>query len=190
MNLLPFPDALTAFLHDAKGPLILHISDTVTASYPYVKRLIDLVKPTLILHTGDMADELKAGRIAQHVHPYEQKVVQLLKILKESGAEVWIVPGNNDLPYSLRDHCPFPILAPGTYREYHGISMRLSHHPIVQEKKARFAIYGHNFSCDPHHPAENPKNGVIYLNGVFEWTVIDASNGKYFQITQKERKPL
>jgi len=189
MTDFPYRAIWSSFQKDAKGPLILHISDTDTASYPLVAQLIGEIRPALILHTGDMADEYKAGRLPGHIADYQKYALELLNMLKESGAEVWIVPGNNDLPDFLRAHCEFPILAPGTIKEYGGLSMRLSHYPIEHEKEARFAIYGHNFSRDPNHPADNPKDGVIYLNGVFEWTVIDCATGKYLQLPLKERKP-
>lgn len=185
----PFHAAWNAFQKEAKGPLILHISDTATKDYPLAAQLIKEIRPALLLHTGDMADEFKAGRLPEHIPAYQEHVCRLLDLLKISGAEVWIVPGNNDLPDFLRAHCDFPILPEKTFREYAGLSMRLSHYPIENEKEAAFAIYGHNFSSDPNHPADNPKEGVIYLNGVFEWTVIDCATGKYLQFPLKERKP-
>ena len=181
--------SLLSFIQQAEGPLILHISDTETGSYPFVEKLIAAVKPALILHTGDMADEWKAGRLPEHVAGYKKHVVTLLDILKRSDAEVWLVPGNNELPNYLRVHCDFPILPQNALKIYRGISMRLSHWPIENEQEAAFAIYGHNFSSDPNHPLDNPKKGVIYLNGVYEWTAIDCATGQYCQISMKERKP-
>ncbi|MBE5781967.1 MAG: metallophosphoesterase [Clostridiales bacterium] len=185
----PQYQALLSFIRQAKGPLLLHISDTHTDSYSFARDLISAVQPALILHTGDMADEWKAGRLPEHVEDYKMRVLKILDILKDAGVETWIVPGNNDLPDYLSLHCDFPILEPGTFKTWHGISMRLSHQAISDEKEAVFAIYGHVFSADPNHPSENPKNGVVYLNGVFEWTVIDSADGSYFQISLKERKP-
>ena len=185
----PQYQGLLSFIQHAKGPLLLHISDTHTESYPLAEELIQAVHPALILHTGDMADEWKAGRLPEHVADYKRHVLKLLDILKAAHAETWIVPGNNDLPDYLRQHCDFPILAPGTLKNWQVISMRLSHHPITDEKEACFAIYGHIFSADPNHPSENPKNGVVYFNGVFEWAVIDSADGSYFQISLKERRP-
>ena len=37
--------SLLSFIQQAEGPLILHISDTETASYPFVEKLIAAVKP-------------------------------------------------------------------------------------------------------------------------------------------------
>ena len=88
----PQYQALLSFLQRAKGPLLLHISDTHTESYPLAEELIQAVHPALILHTGDMADEWKAGRLTEHVADYKRHVLKLLNILKAAHAETWIVP--------------------------------------------------------------------------------------------------
>lgn len=179
---------LTEFLEKAEGPLLAHISDTKTTAYPFVRELLTLVRPTLTIHTGDMADEFKAGRIPEHVAPYLEHTRGLLDTLRELGGEVWIVPGNNDVTDMLNAEPGVEVLEPGCIRTWNGWKMQLAHHPIDSAPGMDFAIYGHVYSYDPHRPWQNPKEGVHYLNGVFEWTIIDAATGKYVQIGITERK--
>lgn len=176
------------FVETAEGPILMHISDTKTDSYPFVRELLAFVKPALTIHTGDMADEFKAGRIPEHVEPYLQHTRGLMDTLKELGGEVWIVPGNNDVLDMLHAEEGVEVLEPGIVRTWNGWKMQLAHHPIEKAPGMDFAIYGHVYSYDMHRPWENPKEGVVYLNGVFEWTAIDAATGKYVQIQITERK--
>ena len=46
-------------LNDIKGPVLLHISDTPSEIYPYIFKIIDILKPQYIFHTGDLADNVK-----------------------------------------------------------------------------------------------------------------------------------
>lgn len=179
---------LVEFLAQAKGPILAHISDTQTSAYPFVRELLAFVKPALTIHTGDMADELKAGRIPEHVAPYLEKTPELMKTLKELGGEVWIVPGNNDVMEYLNAEEGIDVLEPGAIRVWNGLKMQLSHHPIEKAQDVDFAIYGHVYSYDMHRPWQNPKEGVNYINGVFEWSFIDGATGQYVQIQITERK--
>ena len=43
------------------GEKVLHIGDIDSSDYGYAKMLIDGIKPDVIIHTGDLADEIKAG---------------------------------------------------------------------------------------------------------------------------------
>ena len=58
------------FLESIKGPFILHISDTPTSYYANIERLLKQIRPTLLIHTGDLADEYKVGRIPEHLPGY------------------------------------------------------------------------------------------------------------------------
>ncbi len=44
---------------------VLHIGDTPFCAYPAYKELIERLKPGVIIHTGDLSDEAKAGRYEQ-----------------------------------------------------------------------------------------------------------------------------
>jgi hypothetical protein len=46
-------------LNDVKGPVLLHISDTPSEIYPFIFKIIDVLKPKYIIHTGDLADNVK-----------------------------------------------------------------------------------------------------------------------------------
>ena len=92
---------LPEWLAECRGPKILHIGDTESLLYPYYIKLIEEVKPDIILHTGDMADEVKVGRIPGTECEYLTKIMVLLDAMQRSGARMIIVPGNNDLPREI-----------------------------------------------------------------------------------------
>lgn len=176
-----------AFLADSRGPRILHISDTDTSLYPMAEELIRLVRPDLLIHTGDMADEFKVGRIPEHIPGYLPHVRHLLDVMKENAGEVWVVPGNNDHMPLLSAEPGIRLLTPGSRAEWQGVKFYLSHVTMGKIEDAQFALYGHGPTGDIHRPWNNPDDGVTYLNGVYFWHIIDAPTGRYVALPVRER---
>jgi hypothetical protein len=63
-------------LNDVKGPVLLHISDTPSEIYPFIFKIIDVLKPKYIIHTGDLA-ELKSPE-------------EVIRVAKESGGKIFL----------------------------------------------------------------------------------------------------
>ena len=78
-------------------PLLLHVSDTPSQIYPYVRRLIKKLEPDYFVHTGDIADELKLEESRSHLNEYRQKVIKFVQAVEalEAG-EIYYVMGNHD----------------------------------------------------------------------------------------------
>ena len=77
---------------------LLHISDTPRSRFAYTDELIQRVRPDILIHTGDMCDDVKVGRMPVR-EEYLEALDRILEILSRSGAkETYICPGNNDLP--------------------------------------------------------------------------------------------
>ena len=135
------PDLLAA----CKGTKILHIGDTFSWHYPYYRALIEAVKPDIILHTGDLADEVKVGRIPGTEEEYRFKIRALLDILTESGAkEICIVPGNNDRADMIAALAPsVKILSPNSELILDGHVCRVGHELQNMTFDREYAFYGH-----------------------------------------------
>jgi hypothetical protein len=52
LSLINYPHISIDFLKDLKGPLLLHISDTPSGIYNDIFKIIDIIKPQYIVHTG------------------------------------------------------------------------------------------------------------------------------------------
>lgn len=84
-------------LRELKEPAILHITDTPTEFYSAIPGLIKHIAPRWIIHTGDMADNVKLGLNASHLKRYEACVEPLIRMLEGSAAEsIYLCVGNHD----------------------------------------------------------------------------------------------
>lgn len=138
---IPIPD-----LTDCREK-ILHIGDTRSDRYPYYRRLFELVKPDVILHTGDMADEVKVGRIPGTEYEYISKIRVLLEMMKATGARLLIVPGNNDLPEEIRKIAPeAEILNDNEEVLLSGVPCRVGHWVGRMTFDKKYALYGHGLT--------------------------------------------
>ncbi|MBQ8685066.1 MAG: histidine phosphatase family protein [Clostridia bacterium] len=163
-------ERIHAFLDANKGKKVLHIGDTESASYHYFKRLIDEIRPDVIVHTGDLADELKAGRV-ESTRPYWRATVpQILNVMENSGARVIIVPGNNDLEEELSVLAPkAEIVQRNTVLDLYGTKVSLCHElnrmdPTVQ---AQAYLYGHGLTGETRTIDDNERDGKLYYNAVW-----------------------
>ena len=140
----PYGIEIPAQLGQEKGLKILHIGDTHSAYYPFCRQIIRLVKPDVIIHTGDSADEIKVGRIDGTKESYLSKVRVLMDILKESGSTVYWNTGNNDLPEDVAKMAPFlHIVEPDTVVQIGGQNICLTHAREQITKEADMYLYGH-----------------------------------------------
>lgn len=175
--------AAKAFMESVRRPVIVHLSDTFTGSYDMALRLLEIVRPELTIHTGDMADEFKAGRIEAHVPDYRAHVPAFLAQIERLSGRVWLTPGNNDVPDVLANHGENTTVWPnGARAEAFGVRMELDHYPIPVTTGVDFAIYGHGPTDDLRYPLPDAAENVVYLNGNFFFTLIEAKTRRFVRI--------
>lgn len=157
------PEDLGSWPH----PRILHISDTLSRDYPFYRELVRRVKPDILLHTGDMADEVKVGRIPGTKYEYLSKLRVIADILNGSGAErVIIVPGNNDLPDDIRAMCPdAEVYGWDTVVPMDGVPCRLGHAVIRMTFDKKYAFYGHGLTSETWTFEKNIPGQPCRFNG-------------------------
>ncbi|AHF79545.1 Metallo-dependent phosphatase [Thermococcus paralvinellae] len=149
-------------LLENKEHKIMHISDTPDNIYPFILNLIKRVKPDYIIHTGDLVDNIKLERKPELRNKYENSLKELLLILENSGARVYIVPGNEDDIEILRQNVRISkIVPPGSVVEIEGVKLALGHDykDVVKINGVDFKLYGHNFRLIP-----GGINGVLGVN--------------------------
>lgn len=178
-------DQTKHFLQQMKGPPLLHISDTRADGYDRLAQLLRQIRPALLIHTGDMADEYKLRRIPELKPAYRAAVGGLLALLKENAREVWVVCGNNDDgPWLAQDKAITLLPMDGSAQMFYGLRLFLQHRPVgwLAQGDYDFALYGHGFTGDVHDPAQNRFGELCYINGLRHATLIDPFTKQFRHI--------
>jgi len=150
---------------EMKGPRVLHIGDTDSYRYPYYRRLIEITRPDVIVHTGDLADEVKIGRKPEVYDEYVYKLGFLAKMLIESGARLILVPGNNDLPKVVAELIPeATVYSENTVIDLFGVETRISHRVMNTTFDREITLYGHGYTGDDFRPDMNRTGQPMRFN--------------------------
>lgn len=171
-----YPYISEELLNNLKGPILLHISDTPDDIYNYIFRLINILKPQFVIHTGDLVDNIKLGNNKNLLNSYQKSVEKLIEGLEENEySKIYYALGNHD-DYDTVSHLtkrgvilqddPFTI---------NDFSFIVSHYH--KEYPVEFNLYGHSFE-----PAHYKQNETIGLNGVLNINIVDLSTKEVFHL--------
>lgn len=154
-----------------KSNLLLHISDTPSQFYPELKRIINLIGPRYIIHTGDLADNIKTEFSPSLLAKYQYEVAKVLKILNSSNAEnTYISIGNHD-HYSFLDKNKGKIEIYTNIGELNINNTRFvfSHYwDYLKKENADIYLFGH----DIEQNTSITESG-IYLNGITSINIVN-----------------
>ena len=172
-------------LKNSKGTKILHIGDTHSLTYYWYGVLIRELKPDVIIHTGDTADEVKVGRIDGMREEYADRVKALVDILTESGAEIYWTSGNNDVAEIISKLAPsVKIVENDSVINLCGRDFCLCHNRDHITKKADFYLYGHSLRYEIWSDEKNTeKEPVWYMNAMRSLSVIILPERKIFSFS-------
>ena len=163
-----------------KGRVILHISDTPFTFYASLARLIRLLDPLWIIHTGDLADNVKLEIAPWELPRYIHSVRQLAAILvPEKKRRVVVVTGNHDHPATVRSLFSGSMLFEGKGRvKACGLDLNLSHDMAgFLTPFGRYNLYGH----DPN-VSDPPGEKGVFLSGISAVNVIAAETGNVYSL--------
>ncbi len=167
-----------------KGRVILHISDTPFTFYGSIARLIRLLDPLWIIHTGDLADNVKLEIAPWELPRYVRSVTQLSRILRsEKRRRLAVVMGNHDHPATVRSLFPDSLLFEGKGRmKACGFDLNLSHDmPGFLTPFGRYNLFGH----DPN-VSDPPEEKVFFLNGIAAVNIIAVDTGRVYSLPYPE----
>ena len=157
-----FRKKVLELLSSCRETKVMHISDTPESVYRFIEELIQKTGPDYVIHTGDLADNVKLERRPELRPLYQGALRKLARVLKGSGARLYIVPGNEDDVELVKEFFDDAVVEPGTVVEIEGVRFALGHSwQDVVDKDADFKLYGHNFKL-----IENGLNGVLGVNFV------------------------
>ena len=164
-------------LKDIKGPVLLHISDTPSEIYPYLFEIIDVLKPSYIIHTGDLADNIKLEINRDRIKGYCSLVKELVDGLEKGDAKVYYFLGNHDDYEAVSTLSKKGTILEEGLLTIDELKFRAGHYHREYSYNADFNLFGHSF--DPCH---YEKDGTIGLNGVLSINIIDLSNKRVFHV--------
>ena len=162
-----------------KSPLLIHISDTPGFTYPFIYRLIEKLEPEILIHTGDMIDDLKLEIRPALVKEYSPKLEKIIRRLEKLPVKkIFIIPGNHDnikIVKEISRRCE--ILPEKSRIEADGLSFFLSHEYYNIKTDTDFYLFGHSL------PAAGEINErTVKLNGIPFINIISLSTKKTYTL--------
>lgn len=178
LSIFNYPYIPKEILKDLEGPILLHISDTPSDIYKYIFRIVDIIKPQFIIHTGDLADNIKLEIYRDKLDYYNEKVAELIKGLeKYDGTEIYYVLGNHDEYETVKNLSKRGNILNEGIITIENCNFFVGHYYKEYSCKVDFSLYGHSFS-----PAHHIDKNTIGLNGVLNINIIDLSTRKIYQL--------
>lgn len=153
--------------------VIMHITDTPDGVYSFLKRLVELVEPEVIIHTGDLVDNIKLELSRKDIDLYEKRVCQLMSILRKKSVRRIYCIGNHDDEQLMKKY-----MTSGD-ELYHSICLNLWErnywvsHKYEALTDGDFYLFGHNIDVKSYF-----KNGCKVLNGLTGVYLIDGRTGQ------------
>lgn len=147
--------------------LILHISDTPAPIYWGITKLVKKLKPNIIIHTGDLVDDIKLelypGQIDRYIRGANALIKDISPYVRDS---IYIVPGNHDNIDSLKLNEKVRIISETNYIELNGMKFGAAHKFEDLPDGCDFYLYGHD---------KTTVDSGCYLNGIININIIDMN---------------
>jgi len=161
------------FLYEKK---ILHITDTPDVLFPYLSRLIRIVKPDVIIHTGDLVDNIKLEMSRSKIDIYEKNVKKLMTIMRQTSPEqIFITMGNHD----DRDIISKYLEPSETLMDIETIKLYNKNY-MIGHIYSQFENTGADYKLFGHCPDQKSEfiGQTKLLNGLFAIHIIDGISGE------------
>lgn len=160
-------------LTDSNRLSLLHISDTPSSLYPEIKRVIKVLKPDYIVHSGDIADDIKLHMHPSYLNRYKHEAKKMLRILNSSSAKgLYLSLGNHDDLEFVKKHAGrIDVIEDKKLLEIDNKSFAICHYSDhLTDVDADIYLYGHDLSIESQSIGEK-----VYLNGISAIHLIDVA---------------
>lgn len=153
---------------------IVHLSDTPSQVYKSIIRFVSKVQPDILVHTGDIADDIKLEIMPSLIESYRYSANYLLgQLTQHVKQKIIIVPGNHDNIEVLDIRKNMFVYREGTIIDLHGISVGLAHKLDMLPSGCYYYLYGHDRSAG---------YDGRYLNGIEYINLIDPANREVLKL--------
>lgn len=164
-------------VNDIKGKRLLHLSDTPFTIFGELSRIINILKPDYIVHTGDLVDNIKLELSPGSLPRYKKEVKKLLDIMEQSNAEkIYIALGNHDDAETLKNLSKKSHIIKGLeIVNIEGMEFAVAHDPAdILKNPANYNLFGHNLT-----QKSGFKEGRLYLNGITSINLVELDSMGY-----------
>ena len=167
---------IPAEVFESAADCLVHVSDTPALTYSSLFRLLEKIKPNVLIHTGDLVDQLKLGNHSYLHSLYQEKVECFIRQLERMPVDtIYLVPGNHDDPDILTYTCQRShVLSGSSLVNFGPFKLGVAHQPQDLPPGADFGLYGHS-------PDKPPANSGRPLSGLQSINVLLA-NGNIYSI--------
>jgi 3',5'-cyclic AMP phosphodiesterase CpdA len=155
---------------DGRGK-VLHMSDTPTVIYGYLTRVLRRLNPSVVVHTGDLSDDIKLELYPSEEERYHNAVKRLVNILAAPHRIVYLVMGNHDRADLLpRLPSQFVLVDSAADFTMGGAAFSISHYAgLTRDHPGRFNLFGH----EPYTRSCVSGDDRYFLNGMETMRLID-----------------
>lgn len=153
---------------------LVHITDTPNSTFGFIKALLRVVEPDVIVHTGDLVDNYKLERSARNLIFYVRDIKKINDIFsKVEPKEILITLGNHDDEGSVRTCIPgAEVEKKFICWSYGEKTFAMSHYyTFIKEMDVDYKLFGHSLEA-----VTDMSQGVY--NGIQHAHVIDLDTGK------------
>ena len=164
--------------HNSSELKIMHISDTPESIYSHIYKMLSYSRPDVIIHTGDLVDNLKLENAGEELLPlYQKKSAEFISNLEKlTNSRIIYVPGNHDdLKIIKKNKERSEILAEGSIINLDGVKIGLAHYPKNLPLNADIKLFGHN-------QRQNFDNQGRYFNGILNINYLLLPSKKDYKI--------
>jgi predicted phosphodiesterase len=153
---------------------ILHISDTPTCMYGYLARLLRRVNPSVVIHTGDLADNIKLEMYPGEAERYRAAARRMIDILAAPHRKVILALGNHDKRELLPDLPSQCVICDNVADiTLYDHEFRISHYfEQILDRPARYNLFGHSLERSSFSDDEKR----CYLNGMESMRLISPDS--------------
>lgn len=164
---------------DLKAPYLLHISDTPSCIFGALDHLIKKVQPKIIVHTGDLVDNLKLEIYPSKIEGYRHYLKRLIRILEGGERQVYYAIGNHDnadilRKYTVKGHIIETYESISTQELSFGMTHDIANVP-KDTTLPRMIFFGHNLEMSSNYNSD-PK----YFNGIEKIALINMITGEIY----------
>lgn len=160
---------------DFEANYLLHISDTPSSIFGSLDSFIKKIQPKVIIHTGDLVDNIKLEIYPSSLEGYKRYLKRLIRILEVDGREVYYTLGNHDHEASIMKYSRLGTFIDSYDEITYGQITLGAVHNIDHAKidKATHILFGHNLEKNSDYTSS-----IKYLNGIEKIVLINLDTGE------------
>lgn len=167
-------------LKDNKEKKLLHISDTPICFFGTLISIIKKINPEIIIHTGDLVDDIKLEIYKNSLSRYDYHVKKIISILESSNAKkIYITIGNHDNIEVIKKYSTKSIIVERIkVIDIFDSKATISHFPYeIIKSPSNYNFFGHDITLKSDIVKDR-----VYLNGIKNINVLTKDTKKIYYL--------